>query len=136
MSDSEHFPRATAAGASRERSLPQGSERLLDAIERVSQALDLETEALKNRDSVDVEELNNRKSQGLLELSRIGRRLDGAELDPRAVEMLSELRRKLEENRSVLKLHLEAVQEISQILTDAIRDEESDGTYSIRYGEF
>lgn len=115
--------------------MPPGSERLIDAIERVALALDTETAALRNREPVDVEELNNRKSQGLLELSRIGRRLDGAELDPRAIELLSELRGKLEENRAALKLHLEAVQEISDILTTAIRDEESDGTYSLRHRE-
>jgi hypothetical protein len=43
---------------------------------------------------------------------------------------LAGLRAKLDANRAVLKLHLEAVREIANIMSDAIRDAESDGTYS------
>ena len=122
-------------GGTRDRAMDAGSERLIHAIERVSKVLELETAALKNRQQLDIDDLNNRKSQGLLELSRIGRRLDGAELDRAAIEKLGELREKLEENRAALKLHLEAVQEISEILARALRDEDSDGTYSLRNWE-
>ena len=40
------------------------------------------------------------------------------------------VRTKLEVNRAVLKMHLEAVREIADTLSDAIRNAESDGTYS------
>jgi hypothetical protein len=43
---------------------------------------------------------------------------------------LAGLRARLETNRTMLKMHLDAVREISAIVTDAIREAESDGTYS------
>ena len=35
---------------------------------------------------------------------------------------------------SIVKMHLEAVREVSTIVADAIRDAESDGTYSVSVG--
>ncbi len=92
--------------------------------------LDRETTALKRREPVDMDELCNRKNQALLELSRIGQRFDRDAIDAELRPMLAELREKLDENRSVLTLHLRAVQEVAEILAAAIRDADSDGTYA------
>lgn len=103
---------------------------LKNAIARLVQVLDRETAALRQRQPVDMDDLCDRKNQALLEISRIGRRLGRDAIVPELQPMLVQLRDKLDENRSVLKLHLEAVQEVAEILAAAIRDAESDGTYS------
>jgi hypothetical protein len=103
---------------------------LKSAVARLIQLLDRETAALRRREPVDMDDLCNRKNQALLELSRIGPRFDREAIDSELRSMLAQLRDKLGENRSVLTLHLQAVQEVAEILTNAIRDAESDGTYS------
>ncbi len=103
---------------------------LKGAVERLLLLLDRETTALRTRRSVDMGDLCDRKNQALLELSRIGRRLEGEPVDAAARALLADLRVKLEENRTVLKFHLQAVGEVADILATAIRDVESDGTYS------
>jgi hypothetical protein len=103
---------------------------LRQAAERLLQLLERETAALCTRQPVDMDDLCNRKNQALLELSRIGRRVEHDAVDDRLRATLAELRRRLDENRSALKLHLQAVGEVADILATAIRDAESDGTYS------
>ncbi len=44
--------------------------------------------------------------------------------------MLETLRQKLELNRWLLLLHLEAAREVTTVITSAIRDTQSDGTYA------
>lgn len=99
-------------------------------IERLEDVVVQETAALKGRAAADLREFNNRKSQGLLELSRSLRYLQGAAPSNAVLARLAGLREKLDANRAVLKLHLDAVREVSTIMADAIRDSESDGTYS------
>jgi hypothetical protein len=109
---------ATAAGASIER-----------AIEYLGAVVEQETHALRARGHVDLTEFNNRKNQGLLELNRALRSLDpaaGKSIAPR----LADLRAKLDINRALLKTHMEAVREVASVVAEAIRDSDSDGTYS------
>jgi len=110
---------------------PSGAvEACLRAIERVEQLIDQETFALRQHQLDGLGDFNHRKSHGLLELTRAIRTLGNAAtiqaLEPR---MLS-LQAKLRENADALSLHLKAVQEVSALVTRAIRDGESDGTYS------
>ena len=99
-------------------------------IERLEDVVERETAALKGRAAADLREFNNRKSQGLLELSRSLRHFQLAPPSNAVLARLAGLREKLDTNKAVLKLHLEAVREVSTIMADAIRDAESDGTYS------
>ena len=99
-------------------------------IARLAQVVDEETAALKQRAAVDLRDFNNRKSQGLLDLSRSLRLFQGAAPGKATLARLAGLRAKLDTNRAVLETHLRAVREISTVMTDAIRDAESDGTYS------
>jgi hypothetical protein len=105
-------------------------------IERLELLIDQETAALQSRTAVDLKDFNDRKSLGLLELTRAMRPIEGAPPDPALHGRLSRLREKLEINRAALRMHLEAVREISTIVADAMRNAESDGTYtpSIRGG--
>jgi hypothetical protein len=99
-------------------------------IERLQDVVDQETAALRHRTAADLREFNNRKSQGLLELSRSLRHFQGAPPSNAVLARLAVLREKLDANRAVLKLHLEAVREVSTVMAEAIRDADSDGTYS------
>ena len=45
-------------------------------------------------------------------------------------EEVQRLRQKLERNRAVLEMHYDAVREVASIIVKAVRDAESDGTYS------
>jgi hypothetical protein len=100
------------------------------ALARLEEAVEQETAALRARKGLDLKEFHERKSQGLLELTRAMRHIDGGAPPPGLMQRLAGLREKLEANSALLKLHLEAVREISAVMTDAIRDAESDGTYS------
>lgn len=100
------------------------------AIERLEEVVDQETAALKARARVDLADFNNRKSQGLLDLTRALRAHEGLTRDKAALARLAGLRARLDANRAVLKTHLDAVREVATVLADAIRDTESDGTYS------
>jgi hypothetical protein len=105
-------------------------EACLRAIERVEQVIDQETFALKQHQVGGLADFNHRKSHGLLELTRAIRALGGAAAGQSLRPRLLSLQARLKENADTLQLHLKAVQEVSALMTRAIRDGESDGTYS------
>jgi hypothetical protein len=100
------------------------------SIMRLEEVIDQETEALRSRKSVDLKGFNDRKGQALLELTRLLRHVQGGVGNPQLQARMASVRAKLEVNRALLKMHLEAVREIAETLSDAIRSAESDGTYS------
>ncbi|AHB47754.1 hypothetical protein W911_03985 [Hyphomicrobium nitrativorans NL23] len=100
------------------------------AIQRLEEIVDQETKALKQRETIDLKGFNDRKSQALLELTRWMRNISGVEANPQIAARIGALKEKLLVNQAVLKLHLEAVREISASMADAIRQSESDGTYT------
>jgi ABC-type phosphate transport system auxiliary subunit len=99
-------------------------------MQRIERLIDNETEALRSRAAIDLNESNNRKSQAVLELSLVVRSLEGVPLDAELVQRLKTLRGKLETNRAVLRRHLEAVREVANVVAETIQDMEGDGTYS------
>ncbi|WP_273221234.1 flagellar protein FlgN [Hyphomicrobium zavarzinii] len=100
------------------------------SIQRLEEIVDQETAALRDRKAIDLKDYNDRKSQALLELTRSLRNMQGAVPNPTLAARVGSLRAKLAANQHMLKLHLEAVREISTSLSDAIRQSESDGTYT------
>jgi hypothetical protein len=98
------------------------------ALARLEKVLDDENAALSAFDSKNLSEFSRIKTQCLLELQRAFAQQvpPPAELSAR----LQSLRQKLELNRWLLSLHLDAAKEIVAVIMSAIRDEESDGTYS------
>ncbi|MCB5177738.1 MULTISPECIES: flagellar protein FlgN [Microvirga] len=103
---------------------------LTKSIERLEETLDAETAALLEHRLEDQEEFNRRKSQSLLELTRLVRTVKTDSISPEVVARLQKLRQKLEYNHSVVEMNLRAVQEVSDIVSKAIQNAESDGTYS------
>jgi hypothetical protein len=109
---------------------PAALTQLEKVIERLELIIDQETAELRSRGGIDLEEFNNRKGQGLLDLTRALGPLGNRVPDARTLAALSRLRAKLEINRALLRNHVEAVREISTMLCDAIRNLDSDGTYA------
>ncbi len=103
-------------------------------IERVIRRLEAvvaeETAALRRNASADLAAFNARKGQGLLDLGRALSLIGGRGLEPGTRDRLRSLHAALEANRAMLSLHLQAVREIAQVVTEAIREAESDGTYA------
>jgi hypothetical protein len=106
---------------------------LESAVRRLEETVEQETAALRSRSPIDLNEFNNRKSQGLLELDRALRMLGETQPSDDMKAALKILRDKLDLNREVLKTHLDAVREVASIIADAIRNAESDGTYSFPF---
>jgi hypothetical protein len=106
-----------------------GNAAIEQAMQRLTGVVEQETAALKDHTAIDLNEFSNRKNQALLELNRAMRVLGNAPLSEAAAASLGDLRAKLALNCAALKVHLDAVREISNILADAIRDADSDGTY-------
>ncbi|OAS27519.1 hypothetical protein [Methylobacterium platani] len=105
---------------------------LLACVKRLEAVIEEETEALETRAPADLGDLNRRKSQGLLELTRLTRGLDVAALDATVAIHLARLRDKLARNQQVVALHLRALEEIDDTLAQAALAAESDGTYTAR----
>ena len=105
-------------------------EMLLPAIERLQSALEAENAQIASRKAVDFHEFNLRKSQGLLELTRLMPIVAGVEIGPNLRAALVGLKAKLEDNRRILRVQLKAVQQVSEIISRTIQAGQSDGTYS------
>lgn len=103
---------------------------LAKSLDRLEETLDLETAALLSRDLNNLEDFNRRKSQSLLEISRMARSVETASVDNISVKRLERLKMKLEQNREILERHMLAVQEVSAVISGAIQASESDSTYS------
>jgi hypothetical protein len=103
---------------------------LMKSLDRLEETLDMETAALMARDLSNLEEFNRRKSQCLLEISRIVRTAEIHALDQKATKRLQDLQVKIEANQDILRRHMHAVQEVASIISNAIQNAESDSTYS------
>jgi hypothetical protein len=105
---------------------------LLAAIRRLESIVEEETAALAAGKKIDFDDFSARKSRSMLEFVRLMRaRMHlGAEVE--VTEEIQRLREKLERNRSLLEMHYDAVREVASIIVRAIKDADSDGTYTGR----
>jgi hypothetical protein len=124
-------PRRLTPSATNASARASGSaEMLMLAVERVRSAIDAENANIASGKLVDFQEFNLRKSQGLLELSRLMPLFADAEIDAGLRAALIGLRARLEDNQRILRVQLKAVQEVSDIIARTIQAGQSDGTYS------
>lgn len=100
-----------------------------DAIARVETLIDQETALLRENRAVQLVEFNTRKQQSLLELNRILRNFSHVDLKRVDRAGVARLMEKLEANRDALAHHLRAMDEISSLVSRALQEAESDGTY-------
>ncbi|WP_319411796.1 hypothetical protein [uncultured Cohaesibacter sp.] len=110
--------------------LPDSEERILETVQRGIRAVARETKALREKGKIDLRTHSDEKSRILLDLSRLTKGVDIEALSPSVTSELLVLRKMLTENEHVLKQHLEAVREITELLSKAMLEAESDGTYA------
>jgi hypothetical protein len=113
-------------GAAEARSLAM----ILPVVGRLRMAVGVENKKLAQRGVIDYSTHSARKSQGLLELNRLRLALANARTHPAARAALADLLAELDINRRLLHVQLRAAKTVSEILARAIRDGQSDGTYS------
>jgi hypothetical protein len=101
-----------------------------NAVGRLEVLIDQETAALRHASVNDLKDFNNRKAQVLVELDRAVSTTSGQLPSDEMRARLGALRDKLAVNRRKLKMHLDAVQEVASMLSDQLRDADSDGTYT------
>ncbi|MEI2385835.1 hypothetical protein [Breoghania sp. JC706] len=131
----ENLPAESTSSQPRVTAIPiSGREALYVAIERANSAVVAETQALRNRAGVDLRDFERRKSQALLDLTRAGSTIGEGPADAALVERLGVLRGSLEDNMKLLSTHLRAVREISELISRALIEAESDGTYTSQLG--
>ncbi|GGI19509.1 flagellar biosynthesis protein FlgN [Bradyrhizobium guangdongense] len=121
---------AESAGAEATRS--EEIRGLLAAIRRLETIVVEETTALATGQKVDFDDFSARKSRSMLEFVRLMRARMHLGGETEITEEIQRLREKLERNRSLLEMHYEAVREVAGIIVKAIKDAESDGTYTGR----
>jgi hypothetical protein len=117
----------------RARSQPSEQSRLpfvLVTIERLGDAVERETRDLGGTGPVDYRAHSQRKSQGLLELSRLGASLSAMRGHPSLRAALGDLLAKLEANQRLLHAKLQAARTVAEIVARVISEGQSDGTYS------
>ncbi|MET4386182.1 hypothetical protein ABIB73_001927 [Bradyrhizobium sp. F1.4.3] len=105
---------------------------LLTAIRRLESIVEEETAALATGKKIDFDDFSARKSRSMLEFVRLMRARMHLGGEAEITEEIQRLREKLERNRSILEMHYDAVREVATIIVRAIREAESDGTYSGR----
>ena len=102
----------------------------LFAIERLTEAVERETGDLGGPGPIDYRAHSQRKSQGLLELSRLEPSLAGLRSHPRLRAAVGNLLAKLDVNQKLLHARLQAARTVADVVARAISDGQSDGTYS------
>lgn len=105
---------------------------LLSAIRRLQTIVEEETVALATGQKVDFDDFSMRKSRSMLEFVRLMRARMHLGGETEITDEIQRLREKLERNRSLLEMHYDAVREVATIIVRAIKDAESDGTYTGR----
>lgn len=111
---------------------PPAAVAFLAVVDRIEAVLEAETQALALRTPIDMTEIGNRKRQGLLDMTRMIGAAVATGAVPEIRERLARFSIALKRNQAVLGTQLRAVREIAEIVAQAIRDAESDGTYSPR----
>ena len=120
--------RAAARPQPGPRSTPAVIAAMNAAIDRLEETIASEIAALEDNRAIDFADVNRRKSQSLLEITRLVRALpvgSETELAPR----LKRLRTALTASHRLLGLHLTASRQLSDLMLGVLHEAESDGTY-------
>ncbi|MGI9514427.1 MAG: hypothetical protein ACR2OL_16110 [Anderseniella sp.] len=104
---------------------------IMRVVKGLRKILEEEVELLNKDPLADINEITNSKTLYLLELSRMTRRMGEIPVDSVVHGQIMELREALSLNGEALKVHLDASRSVSETIKKAIRDEESDGTYTV-----
>jgi hypothetical protein len=103
---------------------------LSQAIFKLIEVIEEENTVLRNNQIVSHSGFTDRKNQALRELMAAQRSSGVREAAGACRELLRRLSAALQVNADLLKLHITAVGEMSDIIIGGLREAESDGTYS------
>ncbi|RCL02552.1 MAG: hypothetical protein JSC188_000066 [Candidatus Tokpelaia sp. JSC188] len=108
-------------------------QKFVAAIKALEDVIDRETSLLERRINPDFSDINARKARNLHILNRtmveLSKHLD-ENLNLEIENLLKMLKVKLERNSHILKIHLEAVGGLVNMLRSAFEAQETDGTYN------
>jgi|GEM_PF-1241629 len=117
-------------------------QKFVAAVKALEDVVDYETGQLEQHIDPDFADINARKARGVRILNQTMKELLKF-LDDRkkheAESLLQALQIKLQRNRELLEIHLEAVGELAEMMQSAIEAQETDGTYnpfSLNSGRF
>ncbi len=113
--------------------------RMRNILGRLELIIDNENERLGKDPEFDIKTSNVQKSRCLYELTMLMKSPVKEKVPDAFVGQMKELKGKLAVNARKVKAHMEAVRSVADILRNAVREEEADGTYSqeqFRYSEF
>lgn len=105
-------------------------EKMLATIDRAIGIVSNETRELRDNIVVDLRPYADAKSRALLDINRVMGDLDMKDAPPSVVSELRLLRQVLDDNEQLLASHLEAVREITELLSTTMMKADSDGTYT------
>jgi hypothetical protein len=103
---------------------------LMPALLKLIHLIEHENELLREHKILLHAEFTDRKNQGLRELMAAQRLEEPHRAAKSCKSLLERLSAALSANASLLKLHIGAVGEVSDIIIGGLREAQSDGTYS------
>lgn len=103
---------------------------LAPAVHKLLAVLEEENAVLRHHQLAFHAAFTERKNQALRELMAVQRQEGMGSSALRVRPLLERLSTELRENARLLKLHIAAVGEVSDIIVGSLRQAESDGTYS------
>lgn len=105
---------------------------ILQLLSRIEAVVTDENGLLSSGKTADIDSIVARKSHLAVEVMRLMKRFDAIHDREPVRERMSSLSRALDMNARLLRRHIDAVREISGIITDVIAASSDDGTYSGR----
>jgi len=107
--------------------------KLQTALRQISDVIDDETQALTTHAKPDFQDIKAKKARGLQALTLLLEEIQPELLDEdckRDIQaQLDQLQSKLERNKQLLQIHMEAVDELVEMINAAAHAQETDGTY-------
>ena len=100
------------------------------ALLKLIEVIDGENAILRENRSAFHGSFTDRKNQALRELMVVERTLETGSAPPGLAPILSRLSQTLKVNAGLLRRHITALGEVSDIIIGSMREAESDGTYS------
>lgn len=104
--------------------------RIRTVLNRLETIVDEENAGIGVDPNFDLQTSNAHKSRCLYELAMLSRDVQSEDMPKAFGPQLKNLRDKLAINAQRVSAHLEAVRSVVQLLKDAVREQEADGTYS------
>ncbi len=102
-----------------------------NVLGRLEALLDLENAKIGKDTSFDIAASSTHKSRCLYEMTTLLKAFRTDQIRPEHQKLLATVQQKLAINKRKLETHMEAVRGIAELLKDAHKDAEDDGTYSM-----